>query len=188
MSALIAWLASVREDVALLSDEYLPETLLILVALLAIWLVKAFVQRRRRPMSDQDAVRAVRVVSAVAGTSAVYDIALGVTLLAGRDWLVRWFGVPAPVPPIHADLNGLFTIAIGIGYWWPWREPDRYRWYLWLMGPGLKGIGALAFILDHFVRRSPAAFLLFSLTDGCLALLTLWALIRSRIKPARVTG
>ena len=113
-------------------------------------------------------------------TSLVYDALLGIGLLAGRGLLVEWFGVAAPVPAIHADLNGLFALAIAAGYSLPYRDPDRYRAYLWVMGPGLKGAGAVLFVLDHFLRGSPASFLIFAIGDGTLAVLTLWALLSSR--------
>jgi hypothetical protein len=45
------------------------------------------------------------------------------------------------------------------------------------MGPLLKGAGALAFALDHYLRQSPRSFLLFAVSDGTLALLTLLALL-----------
>jgi len=54
----------------------------------------------------------------------------------------------------------------------------RFRWYLWLMGPVLKGAGAVAFVLDHVLRGSPRSFLLFAASDGVLAIVTLWALCR----------
>ena len=50
------------------------------------------------------------------------------------------------------------------------------RAYLWVMGPLLKGAGAVVFILDYVVRHSPASFLLFAVSDGAMAALTLWAL------------
>ena len=118
------------------------------------------------------------MLAALAAISGIYDVTLGLTLLLGRDLLARLFAVPPPTPPIHADLNGLFLIAIGLGYVWPWREPSRYRAYMWLMGPLLKGIGAGAFVIDHVARQSPPAFLLFAVTDGTLAAVTLWALLR----------
>jgi len=91
--------------------------------------------------------------------------------------MASWFGTPLPVPPIHADLNAIFLIAVGIGYWLPYRDPIRYRGYLWIMGPLLKGAGAAAFLLDYAFRGSPASFLLFAASDGALAALTLWALL-----------
>jgi hypothetical protein len=116
----------------------------------------------------------------VAAISGVYDISLGATMLAGRGLLAGLFAVPPPQPPIHADLNGLFLIAIGLGYVMPWRDPERYRNYLWVMGPVLKGAGAVAFILDYLVRGSPSAFLIFAVTDGTLAIVTLLALVSAR--------
>jgi hypothetical protein len=112
----------------------------------------------------------------VAAVSGLYDLLLGIAMLAGRGLLQSAFALPPPAPPIHADLNGLFLIAVGIGYLWPYRDPDRYRGYLWVMGPLLKGGGSLLFVADHFLRGSPDAFLLFALTDGTLALWALWAL------------
>jgi len=120
------------------------------------------------------------VLRAVALLSLVYDALLGVGMLAGRDLLVQWFGVPPPSPPIHADLNGLFTLAVAAGYWLPYRDPERYRAYLWIMGPLLKGCGAALFVADHLLRGSPSSYLLFAAADGALALVTLWALLRKR--------
>jgi hypothetical protein len=116
----------------------------------------------------------------VAAVSGSYDLVLGAALLLGRSWLVRAFDVPPPVPAVHADLNGLFALAIGIGYILPYRRPDVWRGYLWLMGPFLKGLGAVLFVADHFLRGSPDSFLLFAACDGLLATWTWWALIVTR--------
>ena len=119
-----------------------------------------------------------RQVAAVAAVSGAYDLLLGVAMLAGQELLASLFGVPLPAPPIHADLNGLFLIAVGAGYALPLRRPDLYRGYLWVMGPGLKGLGCALFLADHFLRHSPSVFLLFAVTDGLLALVTLLVLLR----------
>jgi hypothetical protein len=116
-------------------------------------------------------------LSLVAAVSGVYDIAVALVLLAGRDWLAQMFGLPLPTPPIHSDLNALFLLAVGLGYWLPYRDPQTYRGYLWVMGPFLKGAGACVFVIDHLVRHSPPSFLLFAASDGTLALVTLWALM-----------
>src|SRR5579862_4112830 len=103
-------------------------------------------------------------------------------MLAGRPLLSRLFGVPLPLPPIFADLNGVFLLAVALGYLIPYREPRSPggRAYLWVMGPFLKGLGALTFVADHFLRGSPASFLLFAASDGALAALTVWALSSDR--------
>ena len=123
----------------------------------------------------------MQIVSAVSG---IYDAIVGVAMLAGRPLLSQLFGVPLPVPPIFADLNGVFLLAVAAGYLIPYREPESSggRAYLWVMGPLLKGGGALTFILDHYIRHSPASFLLFAASDGFLALLTFWALFASRLE------
>ena len=102
-------------------------------------------------------------------------------MLAGRPLLAQFFSIALPTPPIHADLNGIFLLSIAAGYLIPYRDPDSRpgRAYLWVMGPLLKGAGAAAFILDYVVRQSPRSFLLFALSDGALALLTLAALVTS---------
>jgi hypothetical protein len=113
----------------------------------------------------------------IAAVSGIYDASVGVVMLLGRPLLSRLFDVPLPQPPIHADLNGIFLLAVAAGYLIPFRDPKRGRAYLWVMGPLLKGGGALAFILDHVLRHSPRSFLLFAASDGTLALITLWALL-----------
>jgi hypothetical protein len=128
----------------------------------------------------------IRVIAAVSG---FYDACVGVLMLAGRPLLSQIFAVPPPTPPIHADLNGLFLLAVAAGYVIPYREPGSSggRAYLWVMGPLLKGGGALAFVLDYVIRHSPASFLLFAASDGTIALITMWALVSaaSTNTPAR---
>ena len=124
----------------------------------------------------QIADRRLQIIAAVSG---IYDALVGVTMLAGRPLLAQLFAVRLPDPPIHADLNGVFLLSIAAGYLIPYRDPESSggRAYLWVMGPMLKGAGALAFVIDHYVRHSPRSFLLFALSDGTLALLTWWALV-----------
>ena len=116
-------------------------------------------------------------MSAISG---VYDGAVGLFLLVAADRMASLFGVAPAQPRIFSDLNGLFLLAVGIGYYFPFRDPVGARWYLGVMGPLLKGAGAATFLLDYFFRHSPASFVLFAASDGALALLTLAALLRSR--------
>src|SRR5215203_6109137 len=124
------------------------------------------------------------MLSVLAAISGLYDSIVGAVLLLAPDTLARLFGVPPASPRIFSDLNALFLISIGIGYSLPWRDPERYRGYMWVMGPGLKGAGAVAFVLDYVYRGAPSMFLLFAASDGTLAALTLVALLRSK-RPER---
>jgi hypothetical protein len=113
----------------------------------------------------------------VAAVSLVYDGLIGLTLLLVPDLLAATFGVPPASPRLFSDLNGLFLLAVAAGYYLPWRDPVAGRWYMWVMGPWLKGAGAAAFVLDVLVRHSPRSFLLFAVSDGLMALVTLAALL-----------
>lgn len=123
----------------------------------------------------------LRLVAAVSG---VYDLVVGAALFLFTAQMAEAFGVPPPVPEVHAKLNALFLMVIGAGYYLPWREPERYRAYLWLMGPVLKGAGAAVFIADYVLNGSPASFLLFAASDGALALWTLVALRATGDRPS----
>ena len=118
------------------------------------------------------------MLSRIAGISGLYDGVVGALLLCAPAWLAGAFGVPAATPRIFSDLNGLFLLAVGVGYYLPWRDPARYRGYLWVMGPLLKGAGAVVFVVDY-LRGSPRSFLLFAASDGLLAVITLYALMAS---------
>lgn len=122
----------------------------------------------------------------IAAVSGLYDLLVGAFLLLAPAQLASLFDVPPASPRIFSDLNGLFLLAVGAGYALPWRDPERYRGYLWIMGPGLKGAGAAAFLLDYLLRGSPRSFLLFAASDGILAIATLVVLLRSprRREPA----
>jgi hypothetical protein len=121
-----------------------------------------------------------RQLSIIAAVSGLYDFVVGALLLSIPLQVAAWFGSPPPFPVINANLNGMFLVSIGVGYLLPYREPERYRGYLWVMGPLLKGGGALIFVVDFLLRGSPRAFLLFAASDGALALATLAALLQTR--------
>jgi hypothetical protein len=116
----------------------------------------------------------------IAAVSGIYDAAVGLFLLLSADRLATLFGVPPAQPPIFSDLNGLFLVAVGIGYYFPYRDPAGARWYLWVMSVGLKGAGAALFLADYFFRHSPKSFLLFAASDGVIAVVTLFALLATR--------
>ena len=113
----------------------------------------------------------------IAAISGIYDAAVGLFLLIAADRFAALFGVAPAQPPIFSDLNGLFLVCVGAGYYWPYRDPIGARWYLWIMGVLLKSAGALTFLLDYYLRHSPTSFLLFAASDGTLAVLTLVALM-----------
>jgi hypothetical protein len=83
------------------------------------------------------------------------------------------------VRTIRVVALAIFLMAVAFGYAIPYRDPQRGRAYLWVMGPFLKGAGAIAFLLAYREQPSPRSLLLFAASDGALALVTLWALLRT---------
>ncbi|HKC12722.1 MAG TPA: hypothetical protein VKI41_11885 [Vicinamibacteria bacterium] len=119
-------------------------------------------------------------LKSLAIVSGLYDLALALPMLVAAPRLAELFGAPPPVPLLNAELNGLFTLTLAVGYFWAARDPEARRGYFWVAGVLAKGLGAALFVLDHFTEGSPAAFLLFAATDGALALATLVLLVRRR--------
>jgi uncharacterized membrane protein len=118
----------------------------------------------------------LRTLAHVSGT---YDLLLGLGMLLAAPQVARLFGAPPPIPLVNAWLNGVFALALALGYFWAAGDPAARRGYFWVAGVFSKGLGALVFLADHLVNASPRSFLLFAATDGTLALVTL-ALLRRR--------
>jgi hypothetical protein len=127
-------------------------------------------------MVDGQRTGALRALAVVSG---VYDLALAVSMLFFAPALAAAVGAPPPVPLLNAQLNGVFTLTLAAGYFWAARDVDARRGYLWIAGVLAKGLGAALFVLDHFVQGSPRTFLLFALSDGSLAVVTLVLLLIS---------
>src|SRR5690349_17005304 len=73
----------------------------------------------------------LRALSLVSG---LYDTAIGLAMLFAARFMAQIFGAPAPVPVLNAQLNGLFALTIGLGYFWAMADVDARRGYLWLAG------------------------------------------------------
>lgn len=116
-------------------------------------------------------------LKALAIAGGVYDLAIAVPMLLAPAWTAALFGAPTPAPVVNAQLNGLFTLTLALGYFWCAQDVEARRGYLWIAGVFVKVAGASLFVGDHFLRGSPDAFLLFAVTDGGLGLLTLGALL-----------
>lgn len=119
--------------------------------------------------------------------SGVYDLALALPMLLVPVTMAHLFGAAPPSPVINAQLNGVFTLALAVGYFWAAQAPEERRGYLWVAGVLAKGLGAALFVADHFLHGSPTTFLLFAATDGTLAVLTLVLLVLPSVNERRLT-
>jgi hypothetical protein len=119
-----------------------------------------------------------RQLSVVAGISLVYDLTIGLVLLVATDRFAALFGVTVPEPRLFVTLTAVFLTCVGLGYFQPFRDPERHRAYLWVFGPVLKGAGSAVFVWDYLHNGAPSSFLLFAASDGLLALVTAAVLLR----------
>ena len=79
---------------------------------------------------------------ALAVIGGVYDVALSTPMLLAPEFTARLFGAPPPVPVLNAQLNGLFTLTLGLGYFWCAQNVEARRGYLWVenaIGPPDRG-------------------------------------------------
>jgi hypothetical protein len=125
------------------------------------------------------AERSTNGLRALALISGVYDLLLALPMLLAAEQTARLFGAPAPVPVVNAQLNGVFTLTLAAGYFWAAADVEARRGYLWVAGVLAKALGAALFVFDHVAHHSPVSFLLFAVTDGTLALVTLALLLRT---------
>jgi len=112
--------------------------------------------------------------------SGVYDLALALPMLFAPEATAQLFGAPPPVPVLNAQLNGVFTLTLAVGYFWAARAPSERSGYFWAAGVLAKLLGAALFVADHFLRGSPTSFLLFAASDGTLGVVTLALLLLAR--------
>ena len=109
--------------------------------------------------------------------SGVYDLILAVPLLLAAPAMARAFGAMPPQPLVNAQLNGVFTLSLAVGYFWAAQDVAARRGYLWVAGVLAKGLGAALFVADHFWHGSRAV-MLFRGHGRDLALLTAFLLSR----------
>src|SRR5262245_1068432 len=128
-------------------------------------------------MGEGQRTTALRSLALVSG---LYDLALAVPMLLFAPAVAARMGAAPPVPVVNAQLNGVFTLTLAVGYFWAAADVEARRGYLWVAGVLAKGLGAALFVADHVLRHSPASFLVFVATDGTLAVLTLVLLLRAR--------
>ena len=122
-------------------------------------------------------MKLLRAMTLVGG---IYDAALALPMLLAPVAVAALFGAPRPDPVVNAQLNGLFTLTLAVGYFWALGDLEARRGYVWIAGVMVKALGAALFVADHVVHGSPRTFLLFALTDGTIAAVTALALLRTR--------
>ena len=88
----------------------------------------------------------------------VVNVGFGLLMGVTRGAAFNLFGVPGPLP-FYGDLLAVFLVGSGLGFVPAIRQPDTYRFYIWVMGVGVKlvvGVAAAARVVRGDHRRHPA--------------------------------
>lgn len=115
--------------------------------------------------------------------AALYDIVLGVAYLAGYEALYRRFGVALPNHPGYVQLNALFVIIAGVGFWFVAQSPERNRD---LIRVGVLFKLAYAGIVYYYFARGlmPSMWLIWAVCDT-LFLFAFLAALRGLPRPGQ---
>jgi hypothetical protein len=107
----------------------------------------------------------------------VVNVGLGLLVASTRGGAFNMVGLPGPLP-FYGDFLGLFLVASGLGFVPAIRTPNTYRFYLWVMGVGVKLIVASLLLRVWFAGIAPAILFAGAIGEAALGGLTMWALLR----------
>jgi hypothetical protein len=106
----------------------------------------------------------------------VINVSLGLTIWATRGAATNMVGLPSPLP-FYANLLAIFLVGTGLAYVPAIRFPQTQRFYLWVMGVGVKLAAASQFIGLWLLGVVPAMVLLGGVVEASLGLLMALALL-----------
>ncbi len=107
----------------------------------------------------------------------VVNVGLGLLVWSTGGAAANMVGLPSPLP-FYGTLLGIFLIATGLAFIPALSDPRPHRFYLWIVGVGVKLIVASLFIRLWALDIAPAIVLIGALGDGTIAVLMAIALLR----------
>jgi hypothetical protein len=114
----------------------------------------------------------------------VINVALGLTIWATRGGAMNMVGLPSPLP-FYASILGIFLVGTGLAYIPAIRFAHTQRFYLWVMGVGVKLVASSLFVRLWLNGVAPAIVLVGAVVDTALGLLMAMALLT---RPVRAAG
>jgi hypothetical protein len=106
----------------------------------------------------------------------VVNVAVGLAMWATRGAITNMVGLPSPMP-FYSGLLAIFLVGTGLGFVPAIRFPQTQRFYLWVMGVGVKLVAASQFIRLWLLSVAPLIVLAGAIVDASLALLMAMALL-----------
>jgi hypothetical protein len=110
----------------------------------------------------------------------VVNVGFGLLMGVTRGAAFNLFGVPGPLP-FYGDLLAVFLVASGLGFVPAIRQADTYRFYIWVMGVGVKLVVASLLLRVWFAGITGGILLVVALGEAAIGVFALFALLqRSR--------
>ena len=108
----------------------------------------------------------------------VVNVGVGLLMGVTRGAAFNLFGVPPPLP-FYGDLLSLFLVASGLGFVPAIRQPNTYRFYIWVMGVGVKLIVASLLLRVWFAGITGGMLLVVAIGEAAIGAFALFALLQA---------
>ena len=109
----------------------------------------------------------------------VVNVGFGLLMGVTRGAAFNLLGVPGPLP-FYGDLLSVFLVASGLGFVPAIRQPDTYRFYIWVMGVGVKLVVASLLLRVWFLGLTGGILLVVAIGEAAIGAFALWALLQPR--------
>jgi hypothetical protein len=110
----------------------------------------------------------------------VVNVGLGLLMGTTRGAAFSLFGVPPPMP-FYGDLLAVFLVGSGLGFVPAIRQPNAHRFYLWVMGVGVKLITASLLMRVWMIGITGWMLLEAAIAEAAVGAFTLWSLLRTPV-------
>jgi len=109
----------------------------------------------------------------------VVNVMFGLAVGATRGAVLYRIGLPSPLP-FYADILAVFLVGTGLAFIPAVRDPRPYRFYLWVVGAGVKLVAASLFLRVWILGVVPWSILVGVLVDGGIAVGFVYCLLKEK--------
>ena len=109
----------------------------------------------------------------------VVNVMFGLAVGSTRGAAFSYVGLPSPLP-FYADILAVFLVGTGLAFIPAVRNPQSYRFYLWIVGAGVKLVVASLFLRVWILGLTGWAILIGVIVDGAIGAGFVYCLLKSR--------
>ena len=109
----------------------------------------------------------------------VVNVMFGLAVGATRGAIFTQVGLPSPLP-FYSDIFAAFLVGTGLAFIPAVSNPQPYRFYLWIVGAGVKLIVAGLFLRVWIMGLTPWSILVAVIVDGGLGAGFVYCLLKGK--------